>query len=350
MRIGIYGMPTAGKSFLMEKIDFLDVLTGSKLLREYNPEFDRLDREGQKKARRALAESCRKRDGFIMDGHYAFGDEVVFTEEDGELYDCFLYIYINPDALRKRMGESDKNQKYMNYDITGWQRMEIEELREYCHAHDKDFYVLDCSPKNEFIDAREAVQFLQDILAGYSNVRFAREISDAILRESGSDTIFLLDGDKTFIYEDSSSLVFNYMTDIFDGNFYTGFQSWKQYREFGSYKIVIPEKIPVCRNPKVPELKDADAYIISSGNREIWERIASGFGMTAFAGNAMSADTKYFIVKYLRKGGKRVIGYGDSMSDYYMLKESDEGNLVLKDNGRISRSLDNKDLGGLNLV
>ena len=350
MRIGLYGMPTAGKSFLMDRIDFWDVLSGSRLLREYDSEFDKRDKEGRERVRRALAESCKKHDGFIMDGHYAFGDEVVFTEEDGELYDCFLYIYINPDILRKRMGESDKNQKYLEYDIAGWQCMEIEGLREYCHAHCKDFYVMDCPPDHEFIDAGEAVQFLRDISAGYSNVRFASEISDLILKEACSDTIFLLDGDKTFIYEDSSTLVFNYITNIFDGNFYTGFQSWKQYREFGSYKIVIPEEILVCRNPKVPELKGTEAYIISSGNREIWERIASQFGMTAFAGNEMSADTKYFIAKFLRKSGKRVIGYGDSMSDYYMLKESDEGYLVMKDTGRISRSLDNKDMGGLNLV
>lgn len=40
MRIGLYGMPTAGKTHILDKIDFIEVLVGSKLLREYDPDFD----------------------------------------------------------------------------------------------------------------------------------------------------------------------------------------------------------------------------------------------------------------------------------------------------------------------
>lgn len=39
-----------------------------------------------------------------MDGHYAFGEETVFTEEDGRLYDVFLYLYRSPAVLKGRMG------------------------------------------------------------------------------------------------------------------------------------------------------------------------------------------------------------------------------------------------------
>ena len=152
MRIGLYGMPTAGKSYIMERIDFLDVYAGSTLLRTQDPAFDFRDEKGKEKVRREVAAQYRKKDRFIMDGHYAFGDRITFTDEEGEMYDRYLYLYIDPDILRKRMETSTKNRKYLCYDPARWQVEEIEGLRAYCHQHDKDFYVLDCSPENAYVD------------------------------------------------------------------------------------------------------------------------------------------------------------------------------------------------------
>ena len=45
-----------------------------------------------------------------------------------------------------------------------------------------------------------------------------------------------------------------------------------------------------------------------------------------------------------------MIAYGDSRNDYYMLLAADEGFLVAKSDGTISRSLKNMDLGGINIV
>lgn len=350
MRIGLYGMPTAGKTFIMDQIDFLNVLVGSRLLREHAPDFDKRDEKGRELARREIANICKCLDGFVMDGHYAFGDETAFTDEDGEMYDCYLYLYINPICLENRMKISTKNQKYLKYDITEWQNREIKGLRSYCHRYNKDFYIIDCPPTNEYVDTEEVVQFLKEIIGGYSNVQFAREIVSVILRDTESDTITLVDGDKTLIIEDSSSLVFDYRTNLFDGNFYSGFQSWKQYREFENYDIKIPEHIDAHRNTKLPSILKGITYILSSGNKTVWEILAKQIGIRAFAGSQMSAETKYFVTKLLKENGKYVIAYGDSMSDLFMLKEADEGYLVSKNNGQISRSLINADLGGVEIV
>ena len=43
MRLGLYGMPTAGKTYILDKIDFIDVIIGSKLLRSFDPYFDSRD-------------------------------------------------------------------------------------------------------------------------------------------------------------------------------------------------------------------------------------------------------------------------------------------------------------------
>ena len=48
MRIGLYGMPSAGKSYLLSQIDFIEVIAGSKLLWEMAPDFDKRDKAGQK--------------------------------------------------------------------------------------------------------------------------------------------------------------------------------------------------------------------------------------------------------------------------------------------------------------
>ena len=40
MRIGLYGMPTAGKTHVLNQLDFIDVKLGSNFLREICPDFD----------------------------------------------------------------------------------------------------------------------------------------------------------------------------------------------------------------------------------------------------------------------------------------------------------------------
>ena len=79
-------------------------------------------------------------------------------------------------------------------------------------------------------------------------------------------------------------------------------------------------------------------------------QIADKLGMPLFYGEQMSAETKYFIVKFLQKENIKVTAYGDGMNDYYMLKQADKGYLVSKPNGTLSRSLKNKNLEGIDIV
>ena len=69
-----------------------------------------------------------------------------------------------------------------------------------------------------------------------------------------------------------------------------------------------------------------------------------------FYGTQMSAETKYYITKFLQAAGKTVVAMGDGMNDYYMLKQADIAYLIRKQDGSISRSLKNLDLEGLFLV
>ena len=83
MKIGLYGMPASGKTYILDRIPFLQTLAGSRLLREGNPEFDSLDERGREEARKALVRWLRERHGgddFFLDVHYALCGQTVFTE------------------------------------------------------------------------------------------------------------------------------------------------------------------------------------------------------------------------------------------------------------------------------
>lgn len=350
MRIGLYGMPTAGKTHILDQIDFIEVIVGSRLLREYDPDFDIRDEAGREQDRKAVAQLMMKKHDFIMDGHYAFGDEIAFTEDEGKMYDVYLYLYVAPDIIQERMAASDKNRKYMKYDIAKWQNTEINALRTYCHDTGKDFYVLDNPPDNRFEDVSNIIEFIRGIVGGYSCISYAKECTEHILTTSKSDTIVLLDGDKTLTIEDSSGTVFGYKTHLYDGNFYTGFQAWKQNEEFKQYSFEDLTEMPVHFNETVKNAITEDTYILTSGHERIWRFIAKELGLDFFYGTQMSAETKLFITKRLQEAGKRVVAYGDGMNDYFMLKQADKGYLITKRDGSISRSLKGRDLEGLIIV
>ncbi len=346
MRIALYGMPSSGKTTLLSQIGFIPVLEGSHLLKEIAPNFHNLNETEKTKAREMLATKLLDNHDFIMDGHYAFDDRIVFTKADGELYDVFLYLYVDPEVLRKRMLSSEKDQKYANVNLVKWQQAEIIGLRNWCHEHNKDFYILDCPPTNVFDGLDEVIAFIRDSKDGFSCIRYACEISNMILGQSVG-SIILADGDKTITTADSSNIVFGYRTHLFDGNFYTGYQSWKQSRDFQNFVYSRQADLPVPLNMNVMHRLNGPSYILTAGHNEVWRHYSEVLGLPYFAGREMAADTKYFVTKFLREAGRIVEAFGDSMNDYYMLKEANKGYLVRKEGGSISRSLRDVNTEGL---
>lgn len=349
MRLGLYGLPAAGKTYILDRINGIKVFHGSDMLFDLDKDFHNTDENGRKAARKELANSLLKKDDFIMDGHYSFGDNVVFTKEDGKLYDAFLYLYIEPEVLKSRMEKSSKNGKYLKFDIKKWQNNEIEKLREYCHENNKDFYVIDNQDLGYFDDIDTVLKFIYAVSDGFSCVNFAKEAANDILSMSDFTDITLTDGDRTLIREDSSSLI-GYKTHIFDGNFYTGFQSFLHHENMMKYtnaskKLKVPE---FTYNDFVLKHMD-NGFILTSGQPDIWENISKKIKRPVFFGNQMSSDTKFFITKFLQKN-KKVRAFGDSMNDYFMLKRADEAFLIAKSTGVLSSSLKNRDLEGIHIV
>ena len=349
MRLGLYGLPAAGKTYILDRINGIKVFHGSDMLFDLDKDFHNTDENGRKAARKELANILLKKDDFIMDGHYSFGDNVVFTKEDGKLYDAFLYLYIEPRVLKSRMEKSSKNIKCLKFDIEKWQNTEIEKLREYCHEHNKDFYVIDNQDLGYFDDIDTVLKFIYAVSDGFSCVNFAKEVANDILSMSDFTDIILTDGDRTLIREDSSSLI-GYKTHIFDGNFYTGFQSFVHHENMMKYTNA-SKKLPISEvtyNDFVLKHMD-NGFILTSGQPDIWKNISEKIKRPVFFGNQMSADTKFFITKFLQKN-RKVRAFGDSMNDYFMLKRADEAFLIAKQTGEISSSLKNRNLEGIQIV
>ena len=154
------------------------------MLRELCPDFYASDEKRKNEIRRQLADSLKNNDNFIMDGHYAFGDTVAFTDNDGSLYDVFMYLYISPQLLEERMQASERNRKYLKYDLEEWQIREIECLRSYCHKHNKDFYVIDNPPENKFDDVKIVLDFIRAVVDGYSCSNYALQCADDIIKNN----------------------------------------------------------------------------------------------------------------------------------------------------------------------
>lgn len=354
MRIAIYGLPSSGKTTLINGIKNATTFSGSmELDRISSGKFHTMSEEDKYRIRVLYTEflSELNDDVIVSDGHYSFLDNVVFTPDDGDIYDVFFYLFCKPEELLRRYTYSDKNEKYSSLSvetIRQWQEFEIESLRIECHKRNKDFYVVsDNNQTTSFYD------FLELVVNGYSTVSEARKITEHICELYAiekSNELFISDGDKTIIEQDSYRFCFNGKTQVFDGDFYSGYQSFLYKNEILGIKTV-PDKVrDISLNIDVWNLiKEKPYLILSSGITPVWNSLKDIFGFAEVIADPMiSADTKYYIVKFLKELGYSVTAFGDSKNDIYMLREATCG--YLKIGKRISASLSDVNLDGISLI
>lgn len=351
MRIAIYGLPCSGKTTLLNSIENARILHGSQeLQRLSNDSFNDLCDADKTRIRIEYTEYVRNLndDIIVSDGHYSFLEDIVFTASDGDLYDVILYLYCEPNVLYERIRYCNKNEKYREVSseiLKQWQRFEIESLREECQNRNKDFYVIsdggDSSHLNEFITL---------LNEGYSNVAMAREIANEISDLfPNQKEVYLIDGDKTIIEQDSYRYCCNGKTTVFDGDFYTGYQSFLFERELTSCDIDKRQLDKIDFNDTVMNMVNKPYVVISSGIKQLWDQIQVKLDLShVFASTRISADTKYYITKFLKEMDYTVTAIGDSKIDYYMLKEANTGFLYI--GNRLSRSLKEVNTDGIKLL
>ena len=353
MRIALYGLPCAGKSTLLGSINNARIVHGSKELdRLSNGTFKMMDENEKEDIRRKYTEYIESLSDpvIISDGHYSFLDDVVFTEDDGDLYDVFFYLYCDPKTLKRRIEGSEKNRRFSPCSITilsQWQEFEIRSLRRECHKRNKDFYVI----SDTETETCQFKDFLKNVINGFSSFKLAESISNkirAIFPEA--KTLCIVDGDKTIILEDSFRYCCSGQTTVFDGNFYTGYQSFLFCVE-NAKSTFDPSLVEKLRLNELvwKSIKDVPYLVLSSGLNNVWTEIKRQKGLGEIIADPMiSADTKYYVVKILRENGYTIHAYGDSKIDVDMLKEADYGTLVIGE--QISSSLDGVNVGDSSLL
>lgn len=343
-------MPCAGKSTLMDKITDAKVINGSQELRRIcGGSFSELSEEEKHQVRIKYTEYINelKDEVIVSDGHYSFMENVAFTEADGDLYDIFIYLYCSPETLKERYVLSEKNAKFSDESIESirqWQEFEISNLRDECHKRNKDFYVVSDNEEEQNM----FLEFISLLREGFSSYDLATDICKQIMEQfNKQDILYIVDGDKTIITQDSYRFCCNGKTKIFDGDFYTGYQSFLFEKEL-QYASIDESKIPeITINNEVYDVVASGNYVVlSSGIKDLWSDIAKAKNLgTVYASPYISADVKYYAIKQLREHGYTVFAYGNSKIDLYMLREADKGFLYI--GKRISRSLKNESLSGL---
>lgn len=268
MRFALYGMPCAGKTTLMNSLAHrLVPISGSQWLNDNTDgQFRALSEADKHKWRVRYTQYLASRDDdLISDGHYAFEDQVVFCPEDGAVYDVFFYLYCDPALLWERMQTSQKNSRFAHLrkqDLARWQDTEIRELRRHCQLNERDFHVLPATA----VSKDDFALFIEDIIAGLNCCAHAWQIVKQIISWFPDPcALHIVDGDRTLICQDSFRICApEHRTHVFDGNFYTGFQSWLFARETAALSLGTGA-LERCRlNTNLKDTIGNDSFVVLS--------------------------------------------------------------------------------------
>ncbi len=345
MRIVLYGLPCAGKDYLIGHLPFLTHVRGSEWLNARSGGRFRELPEGEKEElRRRFIAHVRESEGdVIVDGHYCFpggdGYRVAFTGDDGDCYDVFAYLDTPPETVRERIGGSEKNRVYGDLsaeDLRDWRDFEVDSLREECMRRGKEFLLLDD-------DTDRVALFLGKLVRGevLTAPEAAAEAADRIAAACGNRRILLSDGDKTLTRNDLTKSV-DVPEDlkakgVFAGDRYTTYQFWIARQSHARLPDIDGRMRAAAGKAEfVPEvledLRRVDAFkvVITAGLEALWGYAIKDAGVFDMAvGSEPSARRnlsqmgKMLVARYLREKGFEVIALGDNMVDYYMLLEAD---------------------------
>lgn len=352
MKFVIYGLPCAGKDYLLSMMPFIQHIKGSAWLNaQCNNKFRELSSEEQNDLRRQFIKHINsiETENVIVDGHYAFPDNsgyrLAFTDSDGDSYDVFIYLDTPADVIHERIQSSEKNTIYSHLtisDLQAWRDYEVSGLFEEALRRGKEFILLDN-------DIDSIVKFMKGLADG--SVLTAPQVSrinadKVISAASGKTRIILSDGDKTLTVEDLTKSVSIpeelKVHHVFQGDRYTTYQFWKVRQPYASLNDLDDRYASALSNVHFDEsiLKDLSKIdglkvIVTAGLEDLWSKAATVSGVMDMAVGSktnglsnMSQLGKAYLCRYLKDAGFQVIALGDNMVDYYMLMEASKGYVI----------------------
>ncbi|KAF2759857.1 hypothetical protein EJ05DRAFT_484756 [Pseudovirgaria hyperparasitica] len=400
--IGIYGLPGAGKSYLMrqlkEKLSETDFLffEGSEVIATLTPggldAFKRLSQEDQTKYRHAagisIKEQCKSLKAVgVVTGHFMFwsgGEEEaneVWTAADAETFSHIIYLdEITSVISTRRQNDTVRDRENVCLDhIHRWKETEEDRLRKLCGTHGIIF--TRAFPYPDML--QRVVPLIQDF-ATHTEARNLEKASaklDMALSESDGklDTLVVIDGDKTLAPQDAGQMFWDRYciqklswkeawtpTSVHSGPLGYSYEAFRQVallhdealgqKDFDDLCDSIAKDVD-CHPEFVSLLKEISnsthtrAVVLTCGLSRVWETVLKklelGAKVNVIGGGRLSHDlvitpeVKRSLVLHAQKQrGLFVVAFGDSPLDIPMLCQADKAVIIVGDEKTRSRSMD----------
>ncbi|OJI80517.1 hypothetical protein ASPTUDRAFT_59217 [Aspergillus tubingensis CBS 134.48] len=388
--IGLYGVPGAGKTFLMNRLkeqlgeERFAFFEGSEVIASVTTggldAFKKLDEsekaEYRKRAVQKIKSTCSKaRKVGIVTGHLSFWDDErcdhpmkVVTEDD---LDTFTHIlYLNTPLLmitEQRKKDTERLRPIVSESrLCAWQNYEIKELSSLCM--DKNIMLaylwsgLRCKLST----------FIHDIECHDEeyNMAVANDRLDKILSNHSDDvqTVLFLDADKTLSEDDTSETFWKMLEDLKGAHnplrrlfnkmgqamMYCETEAWDD--DFSSICDAIASKVKLYPQislllEKVVEHKHVCPVIVTSGLRLVWEKVIEREGLADVVkvigggrindGLVVTPGVKRSLVVRAREvHGAHTWAIGDSPIDLPMMMAADKAVVVVGKEQTRSKSMD----------
>ena len=388
---------------LKEKIgeEFYEFYEGSEMIETLVPggldAFKKLEYKNKLNVRQLAIDrirmdcSSKGRTGIVA-GHFMFWPEEdpdghrVYTSNDLDTFTHILYLDIPIYLIdQRRMNDSQRlrSPASLNH-LHRWQQAEKKELRDLCYQHGILFALVSSAPS---MLAEKITGFLNDFRNHTEEVNLCRAESrlDNIIAPFGGqappETVLVMDADKTLTTQDTGELFWNThslthsqnndsvdpLKAVFSSPLkysYTAFRQATLLYEEGANDDefdAICEKVAsmVSMHPefalllrKVAKVNHVASVIITCGLRQVWEKILVNEGLSEKVkvigggriadGIVVTPSVKTALVSRFRDVHHMyVFAFGDSTLDLGMLSKAHEAIVVVGEEHKRSKSMEN---------
>ncbi|KAH8814605.1 uracil phosphoribosyltransferase-domain-containing protein [Flagelloscypha sp. PMI_526] len=389
--VGLYGLPGCGKTFLLEQLKTqlgersFAYFEGSSALSSIVPggleAFKQLDDQEKDLIRvrtihQTAKDSATSGRVGIVTGHLLFWDmktdtaaaQSVWTNGDAETYTHIFYLDIPADVVaHRRQNDSSRARPTTSVELLEkWQSTERKQLREICLAHGIFFSVV--SPDKIPSLLLDVERHTEDY-----NLSCAEKQLDTIFRDVSAGNVFVFDGDRTLIPEDTGALFSELMLNagleignedpvkaVFQSSLGYSYAAFRQvalvyeainegkFHEFcqkiADSVTIYPQMILLLEHAAQ---RGISAVVFTCGLQTIWEKILAKAGYSETVkvvgsgrienGFVVTGEVKGALVARLQNvHHKCVCAFGDSVLDLPMLKEADRAFVVVGEKKRRS--------------
>lgn len=330
--------------------------------------FKKMSAEEKTKYRRQAAESirrCCETSGMhgIITAHFCFWEEGaedagrVWTKEDGETHE------------RRAADETRDREPVSVEHLKQWQDLEMKELREVFYGEGIPFMAIQDDTDVEAIISA----FIEDDAADGENNALKKLTEWTERRENEKvDTWLVIDADKTLAAQDSGLMLCQTVGQA--DALKTLFRSSLQYSAAAFYQAMLcyeemvkeQDRNIVCDtlaqkikiHPVFTDIllkaagrENVDVVIVTCGIGGVWEKVLKIHGlskaMTVIGGGRLkdrigvTPEVKQRIVQFLQTEQDAIAwAFGDSQLDLPMLKQADQAVVVVCDEKKRSKSMD----------